>query len=888
MKKWNNLKLGANNWFALAQRIIRRGINLCYLVKLSSNLDNSITIHDRRISPFKFENSIFCRKQQRISGLLFYTHPSLVARSYYSLPAADVYYKSLDAIVYKDRNPKGKFKKIPSAKGIVTIIITIPGLLRPEDFTNWFGHQQRSMEEHAVFLSHLDKENFYNIHLVARKGKHNITFDYVRRYLNKEVLTADFENFFNWIKNSTESFLEYEHKKYNKIGWKKPEFIKIVFEPIKQSSQYLQDNSMKVLDSSRDHTRQKDQKDIVAIQVEQKVVLNPNSETGVRVKSFEEVNKNYKELVIGCSIIISNTNQLLANYLNSKCFIKYNIPFKTLDPIDKISNRKLIKLSKKKEKKLGVLSEKINNPMYSFSINNIEKLRFSTSPCDSSYYSHLHNFIINSTSNKIVFNQEGESILLSSLGFYFDICKAKVYTADPERKILYSLEYDDGRSFKYSVLEKQKSKLFNQLLYILQNYRSLIQENISLPPIENLPFMPYSSIAANKKQRVGGLLNSTLSRSQQTISNRLFSTLLSYTTHDRNIHKRHMYNAYLSTKSSSLHIDVMRELDQLFKFKLNIIFKYVQKIGVYIIKYCNPEVTLKFKNKESTVAIFISSEKLLHNESNIHYSTSVLEEEMWQVFTTNLENNQLYEVNLLAGIGKNNLNINYCFGEQSSISRPLINKAKKSPKIYITKEELSYLYNFRKHWENVFKAVTNFDKLYSKTIYHKDQNYKKAWYFIKINLEPVEYISKESEGNDMYKFLSSTVTYSSIILNDFRDYVEDPKNKELHKNNNLSIKANHNTLFLKIAIQNFIKAVINDKLTGVIFPNYNSISEFVLNFDPSFKISKQSLSNLKRRKLVFKRLIINKDVVSFFYYIHGIFPLFDLRQFLSLIFNKNP
>ena len=69
---------------------------------------------------------------------------------------------------------------------------------------------------------------------------------------------------------------------------------------------------------------------------------------------------------------------------------------------------------------------------------------------------------------------------------------------------------------------------------------------------------------------------------------------------------------------------------------------------------------------------------------------------------------------------------------------------------------------------------------------------------------------------------------------------------------------------LKIAMQNFAKAVVNEELNGVIFYNYKSLSLFLVNFDPSFWLSKQSLSNYKRRKLIFKTFMLNNKVISFF------------------------
>lgn len=47
-------------------------------------------------------------------------------------------YNSVQAIVIKDRNPKGKFKQTPSAKGVVTVFITVDGVFQ-DNLQVFFG-----------------------------------------------------------------------------------------------------------------------------------------------------------------------------------------------------------------------------------------------------------------------------------------------------------------------------------------------------------------------------------------------------------------------------------------------------------------------------------------------------------------------------------------------------------------------------------------------------------------------------------------------------------------------------------------------------------------------------------------------------------------------------
>ena len=114
---------------------------------------------------------------------------------------------------------------------------------------------------------------------------------------------------------------------------------------------------------------------------------------------------------------------------------------------------------------------------------------------------------------------------------------------------------------------------------------------------------------------------------------------------------------------------------------------------------------------------------------------------------------------------------------------------------------------------------------------------------------------------------------------------------DLHLNTNASYKDSNldyvifktiDEASIKTAMQNFAKAAVNDKLVGVILYDYKIISSFLTNFEPSFQISKQSLSNYKKIKFVFKSFIITKKVISFLDYIKTFFPYFDDKAFLSL------
>lgn len=94
-------------------------------------------------------------------------------------------------------------------------------------------------------------------------------------------------------------------------------------------------------------------------------------------------------------------------------------------------------------------------------------------------------------------------------------------------------------------------------------------------------------------------------------------------------------------------------------------------------------------------------------------------------------------------------------------------------------------------------------------------------------------------------------------------------------------KKPNNNIFLKRAIYNFIKASVNNKIPGLYFQDSTVLITFLREFDPDFKMSKQSVHNYKKRKLVFKPFLINTDVSRFFTYVKSRFPEFNPSAFME-------
>ena len=113
---------------------------------------------------------------------------------------------------------------------------------------------------------------------------------------------------------------------------------------------------------------------------------------------------------------------------------------------------------------------------------------------------------------------------------------------------------------------------------------------------------------------------------------------------------------------------------------------------------------------------------------------------------------------------------------------------------------------------------------------------------------------------------TSTKSYSTYS----RNLIDDGASSKLNNN-----------IFLKRAIYNFIKASVNNLIPEVQFQDSTALVTFLKEFDPDFKISRQSIHNYSKRKLVFKRFLMNPDVSRFFAYVNSRFPDFNPSAFLE-------
>lgn len=89
----------------------------------------------------------------------------------------------------------------------------------------------------SAFTSHLDKELFYTITLVGRKGKYNHTMFYTStgKGINHEILAKEFDIFTSWLEGAVQSHFKSDLENY-RDRLIKLDYVKIIFSPISNAS----------------------------------------------------------------------------------------------------------------------------------------------------------------------------------------------------------------------------------------------------------------------------------------------------------------------------------------------------------------------------------------------------------------------------------------------------------------------------------------------------------------------------------------------------------------------------------------------------------------------------------------------------------------------------
>jgi hypothetical protein len=110
--------------------------------------------------------------------------------------------------------------------------------------------------------------------------------------------------------------------------------------------------------------------------------------------------------------------------------------------------------------------------------------------------------------------------------------------------------------------------------------------------------------------------------------------------------------------------------------------------------------------------------------------------------------------------------------------------------------------------------------------------------------------------------------------------------QRLYNRQNSTLTGNKYKNYTDLAIRNFIKGVLSNPPKYNLERNfsYSEIIEFIKEYDSKVKISKQSISNLKNRKNIFKSVPRTKESIKFVEYVKTKFKNFDEQSY----FNSNP
>lgn len=134
-------------------------------------------------------------------------------------------------MVIKDRNPIGIFKKVASAKGVVTIIITNDGIFQWKILQDFFGKRLWDQDIRKAFISHLDINVEYSLSIMVRKGKHNVSILRCHGCFTRDCINKKFDKFLEELRIYIGKFINKDVKKY---GDKSTyiDFVQFIFRPL--------------------------------------------------------------------------------------------------------------------------------------------------------------------------------------------------------------------------------------------------------------------------------------------------------------------------------------------------------------------------------------------------------------------------------------------------------------------------------------------------------------------------------------------------------------------------------------------------------------------------------------------------------------------------------
>ena len=154
-----------------------------------------------------------------------------------------------------------------------------------------------------------------------------------------------------------------------------------------------------------------------------------------------------------------------------------------------------------------------------------------------------------------------------------------------------------------------------------------------------------------------------------------------------------------------------------------------------------------------------------------------------------------------------------------------------------------------------------------------------------VNYKEIEEVKNENFDGAEFRILllldSDPLIDSSVCFN-LRSIAHKFRINEYNRRTSISKYKKYKD-YKDTGIRNFIKGILSEPplYPGIAseLRNYSSIIEFIKSFDPSYRISKPSLSQLRNKQIVHKQVPKTDETTSFIEFVKTRFPTFDESKF---------
>jgi hypothetical protein len=153
-----------------------------------------------------------------------------------------------------------------------------------------------------------------------------------------------------------------------------------------------------------------------------------------------------------------------------------------------------------------------------------------------------------------------------------------------------------------------------------------------------------------------------------------------------------------------------------------------------------------------------------------------------------------------------------------------------------------------------------------------------------------DYIDNNDNNDDIKPvggLLDSIPLLNVVQCRNLRSISKKARVTEYNMRSSMTSNSSNNAYryYTDLAIRNFVKGLISNP---PIYPGiarelntYDKIIMFILNYYPKIRISKSSISNLKRRQMIFKQVPRRPETLKFIDYVKSRFKDFDETVFFA-------